>query len=436
MGTIKAILKDYKDKDHQQQIVVEYRHKGDPRRFRLPTQFKTKAQNWNSKEGISKVDHALNAYLEKEISKIKSVRDKLTVMGIEPTCNEVLRGLQDLEDQQKKEKEKSLSEDEILNKPFLEWFDIHLASVSNTNTKKVQRIVRNHIAEFDKNVRLKDIDYAWLERFKAYLSGIVSSQNTIYTYLKRIGIVLGTVRKHARKYPKVKLHIQDIKEDLRDSKGVEKYDDPYGITFDQFETFRSFQIPSEKKYLESVRSWYVLGVSFGGLRYNDLFSLTEDNIKKDIFLVDGEKREVYLLNYYEQKNKKHHTDIVILPYAYPILKKYDGKLPPKKVRAVFSRQLKEIAKLLGWDYKVEIKKYNADGSIKDIEYHSFDSLFSSKHMRKTRVTIDEYLSIPENISRLATGHDSKARERYNVQSVASQLKGNEAHFKAFKKQVI
>jgi hypothetical protein len=433
MTKVKCELQTYVDNSGLQKIIIVYTHAGKPRRVYFSTPLKTKISDWDKVTGRSKTDDSINSFLEKEVEKINGIKNKLISQGIDPDCLSVKADYRKLKNNEKIKKEKTLTADEILERNFLEWFDLHLVGVTNKNTYKVQSIVRNHINQYDKNVRLIDIDYEWLEGFKAYLSKVVSSQNTIYTYLKRIGIVLGTVRKHARKHHKVKLHIQDIKEDLRDTKGVEKYSEPVGLDYHMFlhlYKFNSFNI--KQKHLEETRDLFVLGVAMGGLRVNDLLNIADTDIRIQNIMVDGQIREVYLFNYYEQKTKKFHEDIVILPWGVEVLKKYENKFPKRVVAAVFNRQLKDLAKILNWEHEVSVKQFNGDGSLAGIEKIKFSDLMTSKMMRKTRVSIDEQAGIDESISRMATGHDSKARDRYNVKTVVSMVQGTLKHEEIFK----
>lgn len=425
MATCKAQLHSYVDNNDLQKLIIVYQHRG--KKLKLPTNFKVKASEFDSKSGLTN-DNDINSVLLAEVKKVDTIVRNLQEQGFDPDVKSLKRELDKLQDAENNKRNNALTEAELLDKKFIEWFDLHLEGVSNYNTHKVQRIVRNHIYNYDKNVKLREIDYQWLEGFSNYLSSVVSSHNTIYTYVKRIGIVLNTVRKHCRKYPKIKLHLQNIKEDLKDVKGVEKYSDPVGLDYNMFLHLFKFDDFTEKtEHLRAVRDMFVLGTSISGNRIEDLYNISDSDIRKEILMVNGEAREVWLVDYYEKKTKTFHNDVPVLDFGAEILEMYNGKLPVKKARAVFNRQLKELGQLLGWDHEVIEKSFNSDGSLKDIKRYPFFSVMSSKMMRKTRTTIDEVAGIEESISRMATGHNSKARDRYNVKTVATMVLGNLKH---------
>jgi hypothetical protein len=73
-----------------------------------------------------------------------------------------------------------------------------------------------------------------------------------------------------------------------------------------------------------------------------------------------------------------------------------------------NKNLKSIAKKLKWN---EIKfnpKYDANGKLISTDEMPLKEIFSTKFMRKTAATIDNYLGIPTKTSMKRTGHKTFA----------------------------
>lgn len=344
----------------------------------------------------------------------------------------MLKGLEQLAVKEQEQQADEEIVEALLQRPFREWYELHLSTIRNKDTKRAQQNTMNRLMEYDPEVTLDQLNYDFMKGFIQFLEDNEYRNNTIHRHKKGIGFVLNTIRKHCRKHRDIKLLIQDVKEDLKDIKAVEKYDDPHGLDYQMFLDLLHFNdFPPHKKHLSKLRDLFVLGVCIGGLRIEDFLALQQDKIRK---VVTMEGTKVWLADYYESKNKKYHKDVPLLPYAYDILEENSGKIPERICGAVFNRELKELGAIMGWTHEVEIKDYDLNGNLKEIRNERFCDIMSSKMMRKTRVTIDEYLDIDEAISRMATGHDSKARDRYNVRTVMTMLKGNEKHFEAYEQQ--
>ncbi|MDF9800812.1 hypothetical protein OKW21_006075 [Catalinimonas alkaloidigena] len=428
MGYVKAILLSFKDKAGKQKITIEYRHPGKPPRLRFPTNFKVFAKDWNKELGISKNDESLNSFLRSESDRLEKVKKSLLNKGVEPTCLEMEKAIKLEKEQAEKVKRSEESEEVILNQKLLDWCDIHLQNIANSNTRKSEKNVRNYIESFDKDARLIDVDFDWLERFYNHISKGLDKISTIEAYMSRLGRIFNTVKKYNRRNRKIKQYVTEIKEDIQDIKPVVLFDENFGCDYAMFlELFQYDGFSEKQSHLRVTRDHFVLMIAMGGLRVHDYLAIKQDDIRKEFRMVDGEAREVWVFDYFEHKNKKQHKDIPILGYGVEILKKYDEKLPPKKPAKDINLQLKKIGELLGWTHEIEVKFYDADRNIKKIEKKRMCDHITSKWARITRVSIDDESQIDETISRLATGHRSKARKRYQYKSTLSMIKGNEKH---------
>ncbi|MEK6479632.1 phage integrase SAM-like domain-containing protein [Catalinimonas sp. 4WD22] len=428
MGYVKAILLSFVNAEGKQQVVIEYRHPGKPSRLRFPTNFRVSKNDWIKDLGISKTDESLNAYLKAESDRLEKVKKSLLENGIEPTCVEMQKALEIEKERAEKVKRSTNDEESFFDQKLIDWCDIHLNNISNKNTRKSEKNVRNYVELYDKNAKLKDIDFEWLEGFYDYISKHLDKISTIESYMSRLGRVFNTIKKYNRRNRKIKQYVMEIKEDIQDLKPDVLFDDPIGLDYGMFlDLFNFDQFDIKQSHLRVTRDHFVLMVSMGGLRVHDYLAIKQDDIRKEYMMIDGEAREVWLLNYFEQKNKKQHKDIPILSYGVEILKRNDGKLPKRKPAKDINLQLKKLAELLGWDHEIEVKYFDADRNIKMIERKRFCDHITSKMARQTRVSIDDESQIDEAISRLATGHRSKARSRYQYKSTAAMVKGNLKH---------
>lgn len=429
-----------KNKENQQQIVIEYRHPGNPPRLRFPTSFKVDAKTWNKELGISLTDEPLNTFLKTEKEKLEKVKIDLLNQGIEPTCVNFKKALEDIKEAASNKKKNSTDEEDILNRKFVKWYEVHLEQIESANTRKSEKNVYNYVLKYDKNATLNDIDIDWLEGFYKYLSKNLDKISTIESYMSRLGRVFNTIRKYARRSRKIKLLIAEIKEEIKDIKPDVVYDEPIGLDYQMFLDLIKFdRFDIKQKHLEVTRDHFVLMVCMGGLRVHDYLAINPDDIRKENILIDGEEKEVWLFDYFENKNGRHHKDIPILPWGVDIIKKYGGRLPYKKdgvkeLSKDINLDLKDLAELLGWTHEIEIKFFGPDRKVKKIEKKRFCDHISSKMARQTRVSIDDEAQIEENISRAATGHKSAARKRYQYKSVAAMVKGNQKHIEEYQKQ--
>ena len=431
MGKVKARLLAVENKDKTRQIVIEYAHPGKPRRFRIPTSLRSNKKDWDKDQGLSLQDESINKYILDKRDELIAIRDKLQSQGIEPESVLVKSEYYKLENEKKSKSLSSIaSEDEkILSEPFLKWFDLHLQSLSNPGSAKNRRIVRNHLEIFDPTVTLEKMDYKWLVQFYDYLAGKVKSANTLSNYFKRLSLSLNTVKHYSRKYRDVKMKVLEIQEDIKLIRCSEKYNDPYGLDFDMFIELLNYKSTDPTKL--KVRDHFVLGVAAGGLRMEDYRMLGKDSFRKEQFHSPQGEKELWLVDYYESKNKKRHRDVLVLPYAHEILETCDEDFFPCFRRGDFNPVLKEIAKDLGWTHIVETERYDKNGELSSLEKSKFCDLINSTMMRKTRVTIDEVAEIDESVSKFSTGHTSKARNRYKVKTVSTQVQGNKKHDKIF-----
>ena len=91
-----------------------------------------------------------------------------------------------------------------------------------------------------------------------------------------------------------------------------------------------------------------------------------------------------------------------------------------------NQNLKTIAANLKWTEIKFIPEYNAFGKLVRVNEHQLKDIISTKFMRKTAATIDNFLGIPTKTSMARTGHKTfAAYSRYvdvNKESLVSANK--------------
>jgi hypothetical protein len=116
----------------------------------------------------------------------------------------------------------------------------------------------------------------------------------------------------------------------------------------------------------------------------------------------------HALSYFEGKTGNSHREIILNSIGLGILEKYDFTLPHVPSNFRMNANLKAIGRILEWDEIKRIPKYDAFGKVSSIEEVPLMNVFSTKFMRKTAASIDNYLGIPIKTSMSRTGHKTFA----------------------------
>lgn len=154
--------------------------------------------------------------------------------------------------------------------------------------------------------------------------------------------------------------------------------------------------------MERTRNLFVFGVSIGGPRHGDLKKLG-NSLRRFGFNIQSN-----CISFFEGKTGNAHNDIMVNKFGIEILEKENHIFPHVPSNTRMNKNLKSIAKKLKWDEIKFIPKYDAHGKLISTEETPLKKLFSSKFMRKTAATIDNYLGIPTKTSMKRTGHKTFA----------------------------
>lgn len=166
--------------------------------------------------------------------------------------------------------------------------------------------------------------------------------------------------------------------------------------------FEKSLLPSQRR----VKDIFVFGCTTG-LRYSDIFSLTNKNFEK----VDDEW-------YLKLKSVKTKTfSYIKLPnYAVDIYSKFQPKSNKASVFGKislfnFNKTLKQIGELADFTAPIEISREKQGKTQKlvkkaDLAHNRFCDKMSSHMMRRTAITTMLILGMPEHLVRKVSGHSS------------------------------
>lgn len=173
-------------------------------------------------------------------------------------------------------------------------------------------------------------------------------------------------------------------------------------------------------YLKRTKDIFVFGCIVG-LRYSDLMTLTNRNLKKT-------KDAVYLC----VRSIKTETDtgIKLVPHALTILNKYNGfkTLLPQLSKNRLNLNIKELCERAGWTHQVGkirkrrgvSKKINLNG-----RSYRFCDLVTTHTMRRTAITTLLCCGMPETLVRKISGHSANSKEFYRYVNYSQQFIDNE-----------
>jgi len=228
-----------------------------------------------------------------------------------------------------------------------------------------------------------------LEEFRNEMLSKGLKPTTIHKQFKNLRIFINWVKDHDEDivipsgYMKIKV--------------VPKYGKPIGLSKEKFIQLFNFNL-TDRKELDITRDAFILGVSIGGPRFQDLKKIWNK------IRVDSSKSKKLQISYYEQKTGNYHNEIQLNLFGLSILEKYDQKLPRIPSLNRMNKNMKKIAGMLDWDDIETIPRFNTNGSIQTFEETTIKKLFSTKFMRKTAMTIDQDLGVSPKISMKRSGH--------------------------------
>lgn len=174
-------------------------------------------------------------------------------------------------------------------------------------TRKIYSLTARRVGEYDKSVRITDIDLKWLNGFDKFLRDDGKSINSIAQRMRNIKTILNYSRDMG--YPCMYPFGGH-----RGYKIREEFTVPYSLTAEQFAMIRDYPV---EPWMEKYRDLFCLSFYLGGINGGDLL------------LCKGLKngRLVFVRRKTDKSNARtiHHVSLPVYPEAMEIINKYKGK---------------------------------------------------------------------------------------------------------------
>jgi hypothetical protein len=395
------IKKDYLDKFGEAPILVEYTHEGESWRFN--TQLKANPLQlgcvYDSDTELFKLT-ALSILTPEKKKKqlshnsiLQSIQEKLQKILAECITYKVPPIPQFVEREYTKEDTCTDAKSKTVNS----WYDDFIKCKEKEIGEGINsyRATWRHFKKFNaKNeiLFLQDLTKSKLEAFKDYIKAQGIQGSGIHKQFKNLRVFLNWIESEFEEI--------EVPKSYKTIKAKARYGDPIGLSVDQFLQFYNFNL-SEYPELQRTRDLFVFGVSIGGPRHGDLKKMSESFRRHGFNLCKG------VITYFEQKTGNAHKEILVNKFGQEILDKY-STFPHVPTNQRMNTNLKSIAYKLKWFEIKFIPKYNEYGKLVTVEEVPLKDIFSTKFMRKTAATIDNFLGIPVKTSMSRTGHKTFA----------------------------
>lgn len=410
MAKIHAFIKiDYLDKNGAAPLLLEYSHL--KKRWRINTRIKVDPETYSCHydEDTELYKLSSNKPLKRE-QKGQLVDYNAALQALQLKLLRIigelkLKSLSLSPSNIKCEFEKGVTKQQDDPKPVIACY----AQFLKAKDEEIGKGIRSYRVTFNKfrtfvdkkgTVLFEHLNTGLLEEFKQHLIKLGLEGPHLHKQFKNLRIFINWVKENSDEQEiKIPSAYQQVKVQAR-------YGDPIGLTVRQFLEFYRLDL-SQHKELERTRNLFVFGVSIGGPRHGDLKTLGH-SLRRFGFNIQNN-----CISFFEGKTGNAHNDIMVNRFGLEILEKENYIFPHVPSNTRMNKNLKSIARKLKWDEIKFIPKYDAHGKLISTEEIPLQKLFSTKFMRKTAATIDNYLGIPTKTSMKRTGHKTfSAYSRY------------------------
>lgn len=137
--------------------------------------------------------------------------------------------------------------------------------------------VKNHLTEFDLNIKFIDWTEAKLTEYVNFLRTEKKMRNsTIENQLDFLTAFLRWAYEHKNRY-NTKNEFETFKPKLKKTKKKVIF-----LTWEELSQLQNYEIPETKKYLERIRDVFLF-LCFTGIRYSDVYNLKRSDVKEKHF---------------------------------------------------------------------------------------------------------------------------------------------------------
>lgn len=330
MASVKFYLKDSKSEktniyfflNYGAYEVVEGKKKYLPLKYYINESIN--AKYWNTKTGRAKQDSRFKQFPEFN-ARLQDIEDKaLSVLRKMLNDNETITkdALRLALDSVLKS---HIDQTTSSKKHLLEFLDYYVeTSGMRPNTMKSYKQTARNLREYEqeKNIKLtfERIDIDFHANFIQYLKGKNYSVNSIGDRIKVLKSILRASHERG-------LHDNT---DYQKKAFTRPKEETTAVYLNDDELMRIYKLKlSDDKKLDNVRDWFIIA-SYTGLRFSDLSSLTNNNIKDDVI---------------EIKTSKTGATVTIPLHSYvkQILEKHKYSLPKIVSNQKFNEYIKNVA---------------------------------------------------------------------------------------------
>lgn len=331
MASVKFYLKDSKSEKTNIYFFLNYgayEVVGGKKKY-LPLKYyineSINAKYWNTKTGRAKQDSRFKQFPEFN-ARLQDIEDKaLSVLRKMLNDNETITkdALRLALDSVLKS---HIDQTTSSKKHLLEFLDYYVeTSGMRPNTMKSYKQTARNLREYEqeKNIKLtfERIDIDFHANFIQYLKGKNYSVNSIGDRIKVLKSILRASHERG-------LHDNT---DYQKKAFTRPKEETTAVYLNDDELMRIYKLKlSDDKKLDNVRDWFIIA-SYTGLRFSDLSSLTNNNIKDDVI---------------EIKTSKTGATVTIPLHSYvkQILEKHKYSLPKIVSNQKFNEYIKNVAK--------------------------------------------------------------------------------------------
>lgn len=280
--------------------------------------------------------------------------------------------------------------------------------ITNKGTIKNKTTMLNHVVNFEKEnnhrTELKNVDRKYMMHFFDWLIDKGQINSTANTQLVKLKSFLNQAQKDGL----------EVNSTYKNFTVKNSDNEVIALDFKEFQSIRDLDLSKQKYYefeqlrdatkigyktLERVRDIFLFGC-YTGLRFSDLMSLKEENIKDDYIILSI------------KKTKQKH-EIPLLKQALEIINKYRSPLSvlPRISNQKFNQYIKLVCELANINEEIEIVRYQGANQIKKVQKKH--ELISAHTSRKTFITVSLELGMATEEVMHVSGHTSyKSFKRY------------------------
>lgn len=284
---------------------------------------------------------------------------------------------------------------------YCSWWLEHKASKhKGSNGEIISKTIINHYTQVYENlinyedingkVRFKDINSDFLDSFADYLVNVeMYAASTVKRRISRIKFFCSQAENDD-----IEVHRGYMARVHVPNKGAD-YKHPY-LNTDEIN--KIFEYKTNDKTLIATRDNWIIGL-WTGLRISDFLTRLEINNIQDDFI--------------EIKTKKTGINVAIPlhPQVKEILKRYGNNLPQKISEQEFNRNLKIIAKDLGFNQKMigGVSKLNSQGKVRMHvgEYHKWELMTS--HICRRSFCTNLFGKVPNQVIMQVAGWTTESQ---------------------------